>query len=103
MLCKRHNLTSKEALNSIDDILKQDLHTWIKVLQNQIKVMHIGTIGAKKYPLDLNEYNITKLDERNQQIINDFQPELLKALKTELKEEDVIKWVEDIITGITNK
>ncbi|MCP4055680.1 MAG: hypothetical protein GY739_22090, partial [Mesoflavibacter sp.] len=38
MLCKRHNLTSKEALNSIDDILKQDLHTWIKVLQNQIKV-----------------------------------------------------------------
>ena len=102
MLSKKHDLTSAEAKRTIEDILKRSTYEWCCILHNQIKVMHIGTIGADKYPIDLNEYNITKIDERNKKVVNEFTEELSKALNTEVEIDSVIKFVESTVTDIIN-
>lgn len=100
MIVKRHGISSKEALNTIDDILKRSVYNWCKVLQSQVKVMHLATIGES---YDLNEWNITKIDEHNQKILQDYSQEITEAIQKQTKEEDIIKWVEGIVNGIINE
>ena len=104
LLCRTKIMTSEMALNAIDEILNKSVYDWCELLKEEIPMMRFNSIGLHKYPLESkDEFNITKLQERNKLIIEEFEDELLAALKIEMKTDEVIKFVEKHVNRIIVK
>lgn len=101
LLCRTKIMTSEMALNAIDEILNKSVYDWCVLLKEEIPMMRFNSIGLHKYPIDpKDEFNITKLQERNKLIIDEFEDELLAALKIEMKIDEVIKFVKKHVNRI---
>ena len=89
----------ERSIQVIDEILKDSLYNWCLKLKDQIPMMRFNSVGLSKYPLP-DDFNITKLQERNNKIIEEFEDELTEALKYKINEEQIIKFVKSQITRI---
>lgn len=105
MLFARTGLyTGETSIQTIDKILEKSVYEWCLQLKEEIPMMRFGAIGNVKYPLEPKDYyNMTKLKERREKIITDFETELTKELKHEITEDNIIKFVEKQITRTLNK
>lgn len=104
VLCRTKAYTSSRALEVIDEILDKSTFEWCKILQKEIPMLKFNSIGSHKYPLsDKDQWNITKIDERNDKIKKEFSKELMDAIVSKPKEDDIIKFVETSITRILSK
>ncbi|MCP4066522.1 MAG: hypothetical protein GY740_25185 [Gammaproteobacteria bacterium] len=104
VLCESRSYSSKRALEVIDEILDKSTYEWCQILTKKIPQLKLNNVGNHIYPITFkNQFNRTQLDKREKRIKEEYPDELIQAILTEVNEDDVIKWVEDIITGITNK
>ena len=93
---------AEQCIQEIDKILELSPYEWCLRLKEEIPMMRFNSVGNHKYPLE-DAYNITKLRERNEKIINEFETELTEALKHEPKEEDIIRFISSQINRVINK
>jgi hypothetical protein len=94
----------ERSIQVLDEILSASVYEWCLVLKDEIPMMRFGSIGSHKYPLEPKDYyNFTKLKNRNKKIIDEFETELTKAMKHEVTEENIIKFVKTQINRIINK
>lgn len=101
LLCQTKIMTSEMALKSINDILSKSVYEWCLILKEEIPMLRFNSIGVHKYPLDEKDfYNVTKMQERNKLIINEFETELTEALRLDVEIDDVVKFVEKNINRI---
>ena len=104
LMCQTKLYTSETALKSINDILDQSVSSWVDILRNEIPMLRFNSVGSHKYPIDEKDvWNITKRQERDAKIIDEFETELTSALKTQITKDQVIKWVESNVNRIINK
>ena len=97
-----HN--TKQSLNVLDEILSKSVYDWCKSLHEQSSMMRFNNIiVSDEYLEALRVGNITKMRVESDKVLNIKEKELHESLTMEVKEEDVIKWVENIITGIIHK
>ena len=93
----------ERCIQVLDGILERSVYDWCMVLKKEIPMMRFNSVGSVKYPLEPMDYfNITKLDERNEKIVKEFETELTEAMKYEISEEDIIKFVKRQITRVLN-
>lgn len=96
--------SSETAVKEIDKILDKSVYEWCKILTEEIPMIRFNSIGNYKYPLKQeDEWNITKMQERNKKIVAEFETELTEAMKMQVDEDKIIKFVEANITRIINK
>lgn len=99
LLARSRMYTADMCQKTINDILKISVYDWCLILKEEIPMMRFNAIGNHKYQLKEDDYfNITKIRERNEKIIDEFETELTRALKTEISEEKIIKFVKEEIT-----
>ena len=104
LMCSTNLYTSEMALKSIDYILSKSVYDWTLTLKEQIPMMKFNSIGITKYPLETKDMlNITLMQERNAKIIEEYPEELTEALNTEVKEDQICKWVAFEVNRIINK
>jgi hypothetical protein len=90
---------AEQCINEIDNILKISVYDWCEILREQLPMMRFNSVGNHKYPL-VDPYNITKLRERNEKIINEFETELIEAHNFKAKIENVVRFVKNHVTRI---
>jgi len=98
-LAYTNTYNAEQCINEIDKILKPSVYDWCLILQEQLPMMRFNAVGNHKYPL-VDPYNITKLRERNNKIINEFETDLTEAFKFKAKIKDVIRFVANHVTRI---
>jgi hypothetical protein len=105
ILLSRSNMYNGErSIQVIDEILSKSVYEWCIKLKNEIPMMRFNSVGMGKYQIDAETVlNQTKLSQINNAIIDEFETDLTKALKHELIEENIIKFVKEQITRILNK
>lgn len=104
LLARTKNYNGERCVQVIDEILNISVYDWCLMLKEEIPMMRFNSVGNFKYPLSHeDEFNMTKIQERNAKIIDEFEDELIAALKYEISEENIIKFVERNITRIINK
>lgn len=95
---------AKRSIQVIDEILDKPLYDLCLVLKNEIPMMRFNSVGSSKYPIEEKDsLNTLKMIERNEKIVAEFETELTEALKYEISEENIIKFVEQQINRIINK
>ena len=90
---------AEQCINEIDNILKISVYDWCEILREQLPMMRFNSVGNHKYPL-VDPYNITKLRERNEKIISEFETELTEAHNFKAKIENVVRFVKNHVTRI---
>jgi hypothetical protein len=104
MLNRTKLYTTQRSIEEIDKILSTSLYDMILILQNEIPLMRFNSVGIDKYPLyEKDVLNRTKTIERNKKIVDEFETELTEALKFDIKEADLVKFIERQITRILIK
>ncbi|QQV90465.1 hypothetical protein Harreka1_58 [Olleya phage Harreka_1] len=104
LMCSTNLYTSEMALKSIDDILSKSVYDWTMTLKEQIPMMKFNSIGITKYPLETKDMlNMTLMQERSAKIIEEYPEELTEAINTEVKEDQICKWVAFEVNRIINK
>lgn len=94
----------KASIKVINEILSKSTYEWCEILNNEIPMIRFNSVGLHKYPVEEKDvYNMTKLQERNTKIIEEYETDLTKAIKTEPKLNDTIKLVNSEINKIINK
>jgi hypothetical protein len=91
------------SIQVINEILSKSVYEWCLILKEEIPMMRFNRVGLDKYPLDdKDDLNVSKIQNRNKNIINEFETELTKELKYEISDENIIKFVQKEINKITN-
>lgn len=104
LLTRTNMYNGERCIQVIDEILSKSVYEWCLILKSEIPLMRFNNIGVDKYQLyKENILDLTKLSEINEKIINEFETELTKALKSEISEENIIKFVSQNINRIINK
>jgi flagellin-specific chaperone FliS len=98
-LSSTNTYNAEQCINEIDKILKPSVSDWCEILREQLPMMRFNAVGNHKYPL-VDPYNITKLRERNEKIINEFETDLTEAIKFKAKIGDVSRFVSNHVTRI---
>jgi hypothetical protein len=98
-LASTKTYNAEQCINEIDNILKISVYDWCEILREQLPMMRFNSVGNHKYPL-VDPYNITKLRERNDKIINEFETELTEAHNFKAKIENVVRFVKNHVTRI---
>ena len=96
--------SAERAIQVIDEILQQSVYDWSKKLHSQANIMRFASLlGSEEYKDVLNKLNFTKLKEIGSKLTTENSLEFEKAMKADVKEENVIKFVEQQIDRIINK
>src|SRR5690606_3830341 len=105
ILLSRSNMyTGERSIQVIDEILSKTVYEWCEILRNQIPMMRFRSVGMGKYQIDTETVlNRSKMDSIDKEIIENFETELTEALKYEISEENIIKFVEKEISRIITK
>lgn len=93
---------AERSIQVIDEILDKSVYEWCLALKEQIPMMRFNSIGLSKYPIG-DIHNVTKQQERNKKILEEFETELTEALKYTISEDSIIKFVNEQITRVINK
>lgn len=76
----------------------------VKILQRKIPMMKFNSIGQDKFPLrEYDIFNLDKIKERSNKIVDAYAIELREALLTEYSEEEVIHFLEIQINRLINQ
>ena len=95
---------TKESLRVIHEILSKSVYEWCKSLHAQSNLMRFNSVlSDENYHEVLRVGNITKMREIALNNVKNNNNELTEALTMEIKEGDVIKWVENIVTGVIHQ
>lgn len=97
--------SAERAIQVIDEVLDNSVYHQCKKLHKNIGNMQINVLLKEElgYLEALKSGNITKLDEINEKIVKEQPEKLLKFLKNDVKEDNIIKFVEKHITRIIKK
>lgn len=88
--------TAERSIQVIDDILSLSMDEWCFKLHSKLSQMRLNSFLEEKYSLDLDRVF------QNEKIAEEYKEEIMNILKTDIKEEDVIRFVEKQITRIIN-
>jgi hypothetical protein len=103
VLSRTKSYTAERSINVIDESLKKSVYDWCLILKDEIPMLRFNSIGSNKYPFkEEDAFNMTKIRERNNKIIQEFETELTESLKFDPKEKDVISFVTNQINRIIN-
>jgi len=104
MLGSTGRRTARSCLDEIDNTLNKSVYDWVVKLKEEIPMMKFNTIGVEEFPFDESKWNnITYVRERANKVTNKYSEELLKSLRTEYTEEEVIEFVENQVNRIITK
>lgn len=104
LLARTNMYNGERCVQVIDEILSKPVYEWCLILKDEIPLMRFNAVGVHKYQLEKeNVLNRTKLSEINEKIINEFETDLTKALKSEISEDNIIKFVSQNINRIIDK
>lgn len=108
LLLNRTNMYSGErSIQVIDEILSKSVYECCLVLKNEIPMMRFNSVlskyGAEYYNNNLDALNRTTREEANSKVIAEHETELTEALKYEISEDNIIKFVQKEINRIINK
>jgi trans-2-enoyl-CoA reductase len=96
--------SAERAIQVIDEILEKPVYDWVKKLHNQVNIMRFKTLlDSKEYKkalIDLKPFNMKDIGIKT---INNNEDEFVKALKEDVLEENIIKFVSSQITRVINK
>lgn len=96
--------SAARAIQVIDEILSKSVYDWTKKMHEQANIMRFKTLlDDKQYKDALTNLEFGKIREIGSTLIDEKKPEFEKALKAEIKEENVIKFVKQQINRIINK
>lgn len=96
--------SAERAIQVIDEILSKSVYDWAKKMHEQANIMRFKTIlDDKQYKDALINLEFGKICEIGSTLIDEKKDEFNKALKAEIKEENVIKFIKQQITRIINK
>lgn len=96
--------SAERAIQVIDEILSQSVYDWAKKLQSQANIMRFKTLlNTDEYNEALSELNYSRIKEIGSKVIIENKDEFEKSLKSEVKEENVIKFIKTQINRIVNK
>ena len=97
--------SAERAIQVIDEILQKSVYEWCQDLHKNIKMLNFNSVLGEDYIKVIKDNNITNMYDLNdilpnEVILSDKHKELLKALKTDIKEDNIIKFVEKNISRI---
>ena len=93
--------SSERAIQVIDEILSKSVYEWCIKLRSQANIMRFKTLlETSEYKIALKERKPLKMHEIGYKQINDNPEKFKEALNREIKEDDIIKFVERQITRI---
>ena len=96
--------SAERSIQVIDEILEHSVYTWTLRLKDRLNIMRFNAVLNKNdNALPKDFLNRTELKENGLKSIKGKEAELTKALTSETKEKDVIKFVEIQVNRIINK
>ena len=96
--------SAERSIQVIDEILSKSVYDWAKKMHEQANIMRFKTLlDTKEYKDALINLEYDKIKEIGSKLIDEKKHEFDKALKNEIKEENIIKFIKQQITRIINK
>ena len=97
--------SAEQAIQAIDEILDKPVYFWVQQLHKNIGLMNLNAkfINHPEYIEAVRKGNILKMYESTKEIVDKHGEEILKILKKDVKEENIIKFVNQNINRILNK
>jgi len=96
--------SAERAIQVIDEILEKDTYDWIKKLTEQTNIMRFNTLlSSPEYKEALDNGQVDKAREIGRKTIDKKADEMLKALKQEVSEDKIIRFVERQINRVLTK
>jgi hypothetical protein len=93
--------SAERSIQVIDEILQESVYSWCVKLHSKLSQMRLNTFLRDKYnDDDLSSLNTTKMAKTNIEIVDKYEKEIMDLLKDNIKEEDIIRFVEKHITRI---
>lgn len=96
--------SAERAIQVIDEILSKSVYDWAKKMHEQANIMRFKTLlDTKEYKDALINLEYDKIKEIGSKLIDEKKVEFYKALNSDVKEENIIKFIKQQITRIINK
>lgn len=96
--------SAERAIQVIDEILSKSVYDWANKMHEQANIMRFKTLlDTKEYKDALINLEYDKIKEIGSKLIDEKKHEFDKALKAEIKEENIIKFIKQQINRIINK
>lgn len=93
--------SAERSIQVIDEILQESVYSWCVKLHSKLSQMRLNVFLKDKYgDDDLSFLNRTKMVETNIGIVDKYEKEIMELLKDNIKEEDIIHFVEKHIARI---
>ena len=93
--------SAERSIQVIDEILQESVYSWCVKLHSKLSQMRLNTFLRDKYnDDDLSSLNTTKMSKTNIDIVDKYEKEIMELLKDNIKEDDIIRFVEKHITRI---
>ena len=101
MLLNNSEMYSAErSIQIIDEILQTSVYDWCKKLHKNIGLMQLNVELGQEYKQAVKDGNITKIDQISKELVETQPDKVLNFLKNDVKEENIIKFVEKNISRI---
>lgn len=104
LLNKTKMYSAERSIQVIDEILDKSVYEWCIILKENINLMRFNTL-LKEIDSDVSNKKDSSLEvfKTIDNIRDEKQKEMIKALYSEVSEENIIKFVEKHINRIINK
>ena len=104
ILSRTKSYDGQRCIQAIDETLNKSLYELIMILKEEIPLMRFTALMSSKIPIsDADSYNITKVKARSKELAEKYETELTEALRHEVSEDKIIKFVESQITRIIHQ
>lgn len=102
ILLNENNMYSGErSIQVIDEILDKSVYQWILTLMSNLNIMRFKALLKEKSNLIPDDIlNAAEHHKNVLKLMNDHKEELTKALTDEIKEDNVIRFVEKMVNRV---
>jgi hypothetical protein len=93
--------TAEQCIVEIDKILEPTVYDWCLLLQEKLPIMKFSAIGNVEFPLTpIEQMSASIVMKNNKKIVDKYPDELMEALLSKPKIENVIRFVSNHVTRI---
>jgi hypothetical protein len=93
--------TAEQCIVEIDNILDTSVYDWCLLLQEKLPIMKFSAIGNAEFPLTpIEQMSASIVMDNNKKIVDKYPDELMDALLSKPKIENVIRFVSNHVTRI---
>jgi hypothetical protein len=93
--------SAEQCIVEIDKILEPTVYDWCLLLQEKLPIMKFSAIGQAEFPLTpIEQMSASMVMDNNKKIVDKYPNELMDALLSKPKIENVVRFVKNHVTRI---